>query len=286
MPNELHAAAMKQAPHLPLPILQALRFYAQGSHFHVSQDQFDTVSGEPQNWLCHAEDETMIEDGTVARLALTGGVLNWMDGDESEEPGPVAGEIFSGMPDDDQSPEEGSSPSDVPAAQASGGADRALGRIVDLACSYASIVTNHPQDKEGKARARRRMRSGMKQALDNAAAFASRNWQTALKQSLWLAAESDINRYLDGAGRSQLHDSMCRLYLAVFYGAKKEEVRHDHEEEFQRLHSATRELTEHLDEVIRWATKPLPDSADLATKFFEHFHRLALQTLGGSKARG
>lgn len=48
----------------------ALKFYADGEHYHVESDRWDTVSGEPLNMLWHDEEPDFIEDGTVARTAL------------------------------------------------------------------------------------------------------------------------------------------------------------------------------------------------------------------------
>lgn len=78
---------------LPAPVLDALRFYANGHHFNIDSEhqQFDTVSGEPANWLFSERDDdcTMIEDGSVARAALCGAPLGF------EEPEtPVEGEVF------------------------------------------------------------------------------------------------------------------------------------------------------------------------------------------------
>ncbi|VBQ81336.1 hypothetical protein [Burkholderia pseudomallei] len=81
------------AADLPAPVLDALRFYANGHHFNIDSEhqQFDTVSGEPANWLFSERDDdcTMIEDGSVARAALCGAPLGF------EEPeAPVEGEVF------------------------------------------------------------------------------------------------------------------------------------------------------------------------------------------------
>ena len=85
---------------LPLPVLQALRFYARGDHYHLDPEQddgFDSVSGEPDNWLCseREDDTTMFENGGIARRVLLGQPLNWIDGDDDEQPEPVEGEVFS-----------------------------------------------------------------------------------------------------------------------------------------------------------------------------------------------
>ncbi|MDW9253148.1 hypothetical protein C7S16_6604 [Burkholderia thailandensis] len=79
---------------IPQSVINALRFYANGHHFNIDEDhqQFDTVSGEPQNWLCSERDDdcTMIEDGSIAKAALCGGVLGF---EESEKP--IEGEVFT-----------------------------------------------------------------------------------------------------------------------------------------------------------------------------------------------
>ncbi|MFK3718674.1 hypothetical protein ACI2J9_03630 [Pseudomonas fulva] len=49
----------------------ALRFYADREHFHFESGSWDTVSGEPLNILWCGEEPDFIEDGTVARNALS-----------------------------------------------------------------------------------------------------------------------------------------------------------------------------------------------------------------------
>lgn len=74
----------------------ALRFYARGEHYHLDEsEEFDTVSGEPQNWLCSGREDsaTMVENGRVALFALQGIDANWRDGDEDNTPQPVEGEV-------------------------------------------------------------------------------------------------------------------------------------------------------------------------------------------------
>ncbi|HDR8930474.1 TPA: hypothetical protein QDA84_000468 [Burkholderia vietnamiensis] len=82
---------------VPAAVIEALRFYAHGHHFSIDDDhqQFDTVSGEPQNWLMSERDDdcTMIEDGSIAKAALCGGELGF------EEPTkPVEGEVLIAAP--------------------------------------------------------------------------------------------------------------------------------------------------------------------------------------------
>ena len=83
---------------LPPAVMQALRFYANGDHFHIDGDcqEFDTVSGEPDNWQMSQKDDdcSMLEDGTIAKKALTGELV-WVEGDDDDAPAPVAGEIFT-----------------------------------------------------------------------------------------------------------------------------------------------------------------------------------------------
>ncbi|WP_321810122.1 hypothetical protein [Burkholderia sp. BCC1985] len=90
-------AMSAEAVALPKPVLDALRFYANEHHFHIDRDHqdFDTVSGEPQNWLCSERDDdcTMIEDGSIARAALCGGLLGF---EEPEKP--LEGEVFTAAP--------------------------------------------------------------------------------------------------------------------------------------------------------------------------------------------
>lgn len=74
----------------------ALRFYARSEHYHCDPDeQFDTVSGEPQNWLFSGLEDsgTMIEDGSIARQALRCEPTNYIDGDEDTTPQPIDGEV-------------------------------------------------------------------------------------------------------------------------------------------------------------------------------------------------
>lgn len=58
----------------------ALEFYAGGNHFEECNDEEcdkyadpETVSGEPENFVCGHGDYT-VEDGSIAQAALKGGV--------------------------------------------------------------------------------------------------------------------------------------------------------------------------------------------------------------------
>lgn len=71
----------------------ALRFYARGEHFQAEDGAFDSVSGEPENWLRSTRDDdtTMIENGKVACSALRAIDVTWIDGDDFT-PQPIDGE--------------------------------------------------------------------------------------------------------------------------------------------------------------------------------------------------
>ncbi len=49
----------------------ALKFYADREHYHFESGNWDTVSGEPLNILWCGDDPDFIEDGSVARAALS-----------------------------------------------------------------------------------------------------------------------------------------------------------------------------------------------------------------------
>lgn len=95
--DHLHTAhnLMRHAADVVERLRVALHFYAGGHHYNTDDDEeFDTVSGEPQNWLCSGREDsaTMIEDGGVARLALRGINADWTDGNDDFAPEPIEGE--------------------------------------------------------------------------------------------------------------------------------------------------------------------------------------------------
>lgn len=68
---------------------QALRFYAHGQHFDVDHAHWDSVSGEPENWLERTDSADCLEDGGIARRALSGETIDW---DEDGPPPEYEGE--------------------------------------------------------------------------------------------------------------------------------------------------------------------------------------------------
>ena len=111
-----------------------------------------------------------------------------------------------------------------------------------------------------------------------------------LKHALWLASSFTVHRYLmsnaegrwSGAEKAACHDELCCLYVAVFRGVEVDQVRVDLEADWMAVHDATQELTDHMDVVIGFPLKGVPDYDALAPKFFDHFHRLATHALRAS----
>ena len=59
---------------------KALKFYGDGGHFIKADDTaWDTVSGEPQNYWCDEAGTATVEDGSIARLALSGQPVQFED---------------------------------------------------------------------------------------------------------------------------------------------------------------------------------------------------------------
>lgn len=75
---------------------RALRFYADGEHFIKSDDNtWDTVSGEPQNYWCDEAGTATVEDGSIARLALSGQSVQFEDDTpQSAQPGAALSTLF------------------------------------------------------------------------------------------------------------------------------------------------------------------------------------------------
>ena len=77
-------------------IITALRYYANQHHFLIAdENSWDTVSGEPQNFHCDEAGTATVEDGTIAKLALRGEVIHWIEDGEDCSPKPIEGEAIS-----------------------------------------------------------------------------------------------------------------------------------------------------------------------------------------------
>ena len=82
--DRLHALAAGQATAAQQPdsenLRKALQFYADSEHFIKSDgDAWDTVSDEPQNYWCDEAGTATVEDGHIARLALSGHPVRFED---------------------------------------------------------------------------------------------------------------------------------------------------------------------------------------------------------------
>ncbi|WP_273820556.1 hypothetical protein [Pseudomonas asplenii] len=62
---------------------QALKFYAEGGHYHFESGNWDTISGEPLNILWNGDEPDFIEDGSVTRSVLSASA-------ESSEQAPIS----------------------------------------------------------------------------------------------------------------------------------------------------------------------------------------------------
>lgn len=72
---------------------KALQFYADKEHFAIAEEGvWDTVSGEPQNYWCDEAGTAMVEDGSIAKMALAGQPINFADEDEDEAAPPTSAE--------------------------------------------------------------------------------------------------------------------------------------------------------------------------------------------------
>lgn len=97
---------------------------------------------------------------------------------------------------------------------------------------------------------------------------------------------SNTDGRLDGAEKALRHLEMSYFYVAAIKGVDTETVRLDHHDEYMAVHDTTQELTDNLDEAIGFPLRGRPDYDDLAPKFFEQFHALAMKALGIPEVAG
>ncbi|MFJ3153532.1 hypothetical protein ACIPIX_05210 [Pseudomonas protegens] len=71
---------------------KTLKFYADREHYHFESGNWDTVSGEPLNILWCGDEPDFIEDGTVARTALSASA------DPAAQPVPTVPDGYCIMP--------------------------------------------------------------------------------------------------------------------------------------------------------------------------------------------
>ena len=82
--DQMHAYALTYAESLRVQLeaaRAALKFYADKEHFDIlDTDVWDTVSGEPQNYWYDEASTAVVEDGAIARAALS----NHTQGEQSK----------------------------------------------------------------------------------------------------------------------------------------------------------------------------------------------------------
>ena len=92
-PKPLYLAAPPAAQAEVENLRKALQFYADKEHFAIAEEgAWDTVSGEPQNYWCDEAGTAMVEDGSIAKMALAGQLINFSDEDEDESAPPTSAE--------------------------------------------------------------------------------------------------------------------------------------------------------------------------------------------------
>lgn len=102
------ASLSTEAAQPPAGWREALEFYAQGRHFGLSDESaWDTVSGEPQNFWCDEAGTATIEDGSIAKLALSGHAIRFEDEDTiaPSEQAPARAAPAAAAPEYPQMPE-------------------------------------------------------------------------------------------------------------------------------------------------------------------------------------
>lgn len=83
-PNAKLQAPTTETEHGPLAWSEALEFYANGDHLLLADpDAWDTCSGEPINFLHDEAGTASVEDGSIAKQALTGAPAQGGSADDS-----------------------------------------------------------------------------------------------------------------------------------------------------------------------------------------------------------
>lgn len=113
----------------------------------------------------------------------------------------------------------------------------------------------------------------------------------AFKHACWLFTQHTIVRYLlantdgrlNGFEKAQRHMELCSFYVAVVRGVEIDLARRRFEDDYQRVHDVTQQLTSYLDTEIGFPLKGCPDYDRLSTAFFDRFHALAMEALNVSQ---
>ncbi|HEX7330347.1 MAG TPA: hypothetical protein VF290_02540 [Pyrinomonadaceae bacterium] len=113
------------------------------------------------------------------------------------------------------------------------------------------------------------------------------------KNACRIYTEWIIDRYLmsnalnriDPAEKAERHIQLCKFYVAAVRGCSLDNAMSDFEDDFDRLHDESQELTSSLDTEIGFPLDQTPDYANLNPKFFERFHAIACRVLGVEGSR-
>lgn len=119
------------------------------------------------------------------------------------------------------------------------------------------------------------------------AGVATTNAEARFKHACWLLMAFFTNRYLmsnahgrwDGAEKAEMHRRLTQYMVAAWRGDMDPEDVLMIDADYKRVHNATRELTDNLDEQIGFPLKSRPDYDKLAPLFFERFYALATTAL-------
>ena len=128
----------------------------------------------------------------------------------------------------------------------------------------------------------------MDKAINDSLAAQPMRVALMLEWACRLRTDQAIHRYLmanahgrwSGAEKAERHRELCSFYVAVVRGhADPERAAREHRDAYEAVHTATKALTDHLDEQIGFPLDSTPDYDALAPAFFKRFHALAMQAL-------
>jgi len=84
---------------------------------------------------------------------------------------------------------------------------------------------------------------------------------------------------LDGAEKAQRHKELCDFYVAIWKGCDPDLAMRYHRDEWDAIHTATQEMTNHLDKIGMPTDHSHPKYEDIADRFFDGFHDIAMKLI-------
>jgi len=91
--KQLQATIEQQAAKIA-ELREALKFYADSSHFIQHQDVWESVSGEPMNFLEDENSTATVEDGSIAKHVLASTDSTWLAEHDKEVRRKVLNEAY------------------------------------------------------------------------------------------------------------------------------------------------------------------------------------------------